>query len=234
MLRIARFMLVLVAIGSSSCGNSEAPGPPTSAPVTPTTPTPVPVPTTYALSGTVKEAWIDTGLPGATVTIASGPTSGSTVTNEQGRYTLPNLLPGVYRLTYSKGAPYGSIAYGPVSVLADAEFTGALSLSGGFPVTAANLQGYWIAQGPYANEPGRILLIQNGTKLEGWYQDRRDYSTSMSGTYTGREVFLEVGTSGLTIEGRVEDERCIRALIKNEALGGNFPVWISRGGSCPR
>jgi len=186
------------------------------------------------LSGTVKEAWIDTGLPGATVTIASGPTPGSTLTNEQGRYTLPDLLPGIYRVTFSKGAPYGSVTYGPVSVFADAQFSGALSLTGGFPVTAANLQGYWVAQGPYANEPCWILLIQNGTKLEGWYKDRRDYSTSMSGTYTGGAIFIQVGTSGLTIEGRVEDERCIRAVIKNEALGGNFPVAISRGGSCSR
>jgi hypothetical protein len=182
----------------------------------------------------VKEAWIDTGLPGATVTIASGPSVGSTVTNDHGGYTLSNLLPGIYRVTFSKGAPYGPVTYGPVNVFADAEFSGALSLTGGFPVTAANLQGYWVAQGRYANEPCWILLVQNGTRLEGWYKDRRDYSTSMSGTYTDGTVSIAVGTSGLTIEGRVEDERCIRAVIKNEALGGNFPVAITRGGSCSR
>jgi len=236
MLRITHLVLILVAIGSSSCGSPATPGTSTPNPGTPTTPTPTapPVQTTYALSGTVKEAWIDTGLPGATVTIASGPSSGSTLTDEHGGYTLSNLLPGIYRVTFSKGAPYGSVTYGPVTVFADATFSGALSLTGGFPLTAANLQGYWVAQGPYANEPCWILLLQNGTKLEGWYKDRRDYSTSMSGTYTGGEILLQVGTSGLTIEGRVEDERCIRAVIKNEALGGNFPVAMTRGGTCSR
>ena len=71
------------------------------------------------MSGTVKEAWIDTGLPGASVTIASGPSAGSTVTNEQGEYTLGNLLPGIYRVTFSKGAPYGAVTYGPVGVFAE-------------------------------------------------------------------------------------------------------------------
>jgi hypothetical protein len=231
MLRMPHFVLILVAVASSSCGTAAAPAS-TPAPITPTAPTPPPL-TTYTLSGAVKEAWIDTGLPGATVTIASGPSAGSTVTDERGEYRLSNLLPGSYRVTFSKGAPYGTVTYGPVSVSADAEFSGALSLTGG-PVTAANLQGYWVAQGPYANEPCWILLLQNGTTLQGWYKDRRDYSTSMSGTYSGGAVFIQVGTSGLSIEGRVEDERCIRALIKNDALGGNFPVWISRGGSCPR
>jgi hypothetical protein len=234
MLRIPHVILVLVAIASSACGNTAAPASSTPAPITPTTPTPLPLPTRYTLSGTVKEAWIGTGLPGATVTIATGPSSGSAITNEHGAYTLSNLVPGIYRVTFSKAAPYGSVTYGPVNVFADAEFSGALSLTGEFPVTAANLQGYWVAQGPYANEPGWILLIQNGTRLEGWYKDRRDYSTSMSGTYSGGAVAIAVGTSGLTIEGRVEDERCIRAVIKNEALGGNFPVMISRGGSCSR
>jgi hypothetical protein len=56
----------------------------------------------------------------------------------------------------------------------------------------------------------------------------------MSGSRTGDSVVLNVASAGLTIEGRVEDERCIRAVIKNEALGGNFPVALSRGGSCSR
>ena len=44
---------------------------------------------------------------------------------------------------------------------------------------------------------------------------------------------VEIGTE-LTIEGRVEDDRCIQAVIKNEALGGNFPIAIARGGRCGR
>src|SRR5437870_2952281 len=144
MRRIARFLLVLVAIAASSCGDAAATGPATPLAATPITPAPPP-PTRYALSGTVKEAWIDTGLPGATATIASGPSGGSTVTDEHGGYTLSNLFPGIYRVTFSKSSPYGSVTYGPVSVFADAEFSGVLSLTGAGPVTTANLQGYWVA-----------------------------------------------------------------------------------------
>ena len=167
------------------------------------------------------------------VAIASGPSSGSSTTDAQGRYTLSNLLPGVYSVTFSKPAPYGSVTYSPVNVFADATLSSALSLSyGPSAITTANIQGYWVAQGPYPNEPCWILLFQNGTRLEGWYKDRRDYSTVMSGTFTGSAVSIDVGTAGLTFEGRVEDARCIRGFIKNEALGGNFPVNLSRGGSC--
>ncbi len=231
MRRIAQIVIVLGSIAAGSCGGPAGSGSATPPLTTPTT-LPASLPVTYTLAGMVKEAWIDRGLPGATVSIASGPTRGSTITNEEGRYTLSNLPPGVYSVTFSKPAPYGSVTYSPVNVFADAAFSGALSLTGGFPVTTASLQGYWVAQGPYPNEPCWILLFQSGTKLEGWYKDGRDYSTSMSGTYTGDAVFLDVGASGLTIEGRVEDARCIRAVIKNEALGGNFPVMISRGGTC--
>ena len=207
--------------------------PPVTTPTTPTPPVPV---TTYTLSGVVKEAWIDTGLPGATVTIAAGPSRGSTATDGQGRYTLTNLLPGVYSVTFSKPAPYGSATYAPVNVFADATFSGGLSLTGGFPVTAANLQGYWVGQGPYPNEPCWILIFQKGSNLDGWYKDGRDYSTAVSGKYEGDSVTMRVdlGDRALTIQGRVEDARCIRAVIKNEALGGNFPITISRGGDCSR
>jgi hypothetical protein len=226
--------VVLAAMTLTGCGESTEPRSVMPPPTTPTTPTPQPL-TTYTLSGVVKEAWIDTGLPGATVTIATGPSRGTAMTDAQGRYTLPNLLPGVYSVTFSKSLPYGSITYGPVNVpAADASFSGALSLTGGFPVTAANLQGYWVAQGPYPYEPCWILLFQNGTRLEGWYKDGRDYSTAMSGSRAGDAVSIDVGVSGLRIEGRVEDERCIRGFIRNDALGGNFPVAISRGGSCAR
>jgi len=229
-----RLAVVLAAFWVTGCGESSPPRSTPPSPVGPsTTPPPVgPPPTTYTLSGLAKEAWIDTGLPGATVSIAAGPSRGSTTTDDQGRYTLPGLLPGVYTVTFSKPAPYGSASYAPVNVFADATFSGAVSLSGPFPVTVSNLQGYWVAQGPYPNEPCWILLFQNGSKLEGWYKDRRDYSTTMSGTYTGGAVTIDVGTAGLTFEGRVEDARCIRGVIKNEALGGNFPVSLSRGGSC--
>ena len=226
---------VLLCIVVAACGDSNPP-PSTALPpiVTPISPTP-PVPTQgFTLSGIAKEAWIDTGLPGTTVSIATGPSRGTTIADAEGRYVLANLTPGIYGVTFSRPAPYGSTTYSPVNVFADATFNGAVSLTGHFPVTAANLEGYWVAQGPYPYEPCRILIFQNGRTLQGWFKDGRDYSTSMSGTYAGDAVSIAVGIPGITIEGRVEDERCIRAVIKNEALGGTFPVSISRGGSCAR
>jgi hypothetical protein len=233
MRRIAHIIVVLGSIAAASCGGPAQSGSAAPSLTPPTTLPPRSPVSTYTLSGTVREAWIDTGLPGATVSIATGPSRGSTVTNEQGRYTLTDLLPGVYSVTFSRPAPYGAITYSPVNVFADTAFSGGLSLSSGLPTTAS-LQGYWVAQGPYPNEPCWIVIFQNGKLLQGWYRDQRDYSTSMSGTYDGDAVFIRVGTSGLTIEGHVEDARCIRAVIKNEALGGNFPVAISRGGDCSR
>ena len=239
MRRIQYIAILLVCVAAGSCGEPTGPSstaPPLTSPTgTPPTspPSPLPRTTTYTVSGLVKEAWIDTGVPGATVSIASGPSFGSTVTDEQGRYSLANLLPGVYTLTFSKPVLYPSRGTSPVSVFADETVNGGLSLSSVSPATAANLQGYWVAQGPYPHEPSWILLIQNGTRLEGWYKDDRDYSTGMSGTYTGDTMSLDVGVSGIKIEGRVHDARCIRAFIKNEALGGgNFPVTMSRGGNC--
>jgi len=236
MQRLPLIVIVLGLLAVAGCGGrTEGPstGPlPFTMPTTQPTPAPV---TSYTLSGVVKEAWIDTGLPGATVTIASGPSRGSATTDEQGRYAIGNLLPGVYSVTFSKPAPYGRSTYAPINVFADATFSGALSLTGGFPISAANLQGYWVGQGPYPNEPCWLLLFQNGTRLDGWYKDRREYSTAVSGTYTDGSVFLDLGVSRLTIEGRVEDARCIRAVIKDAALGGNFPIAISRGGpGCDR
>jgi hypothetical protein len=232
MRRLALFVIALGCITTAGCGDSSPPRstpPPFTGPTTPTPPQ-----QTFTLAGLAKEAWIDTGLPGVTVSIVTGPARGSTVTDAQGRYALPNLVPGVYSVSFSKPAPYGSSTYPAVNVVGDSTLNATLSLTGGFPVTAANLQGYWVAQGPYPNEPCWILIFQNGSKLDGWYKDRRDYSTTMSGSRTGDSVVLNVASAGLTIEGRVEDERCIRAVIKNEALGGNFPVALSRGGSCSR
>ena len=204
MRRFAHIIIVLACVASSRCGDpSQPPFTPPTPVVPPTAPAPQPT-QTFSLSGLVKEAWIDTGLSGATVTIATGPSRGSTTTDEQGRYALTNLVPGVYSVTFSKGAPWGSRTFSPVNVFADATFSGAVSLTGGFPLTASSLQGYWVAQGPYPNEPSWILIIQKGTRLEGWYKDRRDYSTAMSGTYADGLVSHQVvGTSGLTIEGRV-------------------------------
>jgi len=239
MRRVQYIAIVLVCAAAGSCGETTGPSsttPPLTSPTGTTPPPPfVPPPreATYTVSGVVKEAWIDTGLPGAIVSVASGPSFGSTVTDDQGRYSLVNLLPGAYTLTFSKPALYPSRGSSSVNVLADATVNGVLSLSSGLPATAANLQGYWVAQGPYPYEPSWILLIQNGTRLEGWYKDDRDFSTGMSGTYTGDTVSLDVGVPGIKIEGRVQDGRCIRAFIKNEALGGNFPVTMSRGGNCP-
>jgi len=231
----ALILLLGVAAAAGSCGGSADSGRITSLPTVPTIVIPPPLSpvATYTLSGLAKEAWIDTGLPGAAVSIASGPAFGTAVTDQAGRYVLSNLPAGSYTVRFSKPAPYGSVTYGPITVTGDTTFNGSVSLTGTFPVTAANLQGYWVAQGPYPNQPAWILILQNGTSLEGWYKDSADYSTTMTGRYIGDAIALDVGASRITIEGRVQDARCIRAFIKNEALGGNFPVMLSRGGSCP-
>lgn len=232
MRRVAHIFIVVASIAVAGCGEPAASPPAATPPITtPTTPTPAPAPvSTYTLSGVVKEAWIDTGLPGVIVRIASGPSLGSTTTDEQGRFVLSALFPGVYQLTYSKSGPYPPRNSGSIGVFADTTYTMAMSITAPFPATTADLTGYWVGQGPYANEPCWLLITQKGTTLEGWYKDRRDYSTAVSGTYVDGSVSLRVGGTELTIEGRVEDARCIRALIKNEALGGNFPIGIARGG----
>jgi hypothetical protein len=232
---LALVAVVLASAMAASCGASDGPPSHTAPPVTtPTSPTPQPPATTYTLSGVVKEAWIDTGLPGSTVSVVSGPSRGLATTDEHGRYSLPNLLPGVYTVTMAGPAPWTTRTSGPIGVFADTTFTAGLTFPVAFPVTAANLQGHWVGQGPYPNEPCWMVILQDGTKLQGWYKDSRDYSTAMSGSVVGDAVFLDVGVSGLKIEGRVEDERCIQAVIKNPALGGNFPIAISRGGNCAR
>ena len=235
MSRIARLAVVLACLVMAGCDlGSTAPSPAPGPVPAPGSPAPQPPLQTFTLSGIVKEAWIDTGLPGVSVTIASGPTRGSTTTDEEGRYAFSGLPPGTYQLTYSKPTRYPAQSSGPLNVFEDITYTIAMSMSSPVPVTAADLTGYWVGQGPYPNEPCWLLITQNGTRLEGWYKDRRDYSTTMSGTYAGGAVFLRVGGTGLTIEGRLEDARCMRAVIKNEALGGNFPIEVSRGGSCAR
>jgi Carboxypeptidase regulatory-like domain len=235
MRRGAHIFIAFASIAAAGCGDPDGSRatttPPITSPTAPTTPTPV---STYTLSGVVKEAWIDTGLPGVTVAIASGPIRGTTTTDEQGRYSLSSLLPGVYQLTYSKSAPYPTRSSGPLNVFTDTTHTTVMSIAGPFPATTADLTGYWVGQGPYPNEPCWLLIMQKGTTLEGWYKDRRDYSTALSGTYVAGSVSMRVGGTELTIEGRVEDARCIRAFVKNEALGGNFPIAISRGGNCAR
>jgi hypothetical protein len=231
MRRVAQIFVVLASIAVAGCGEPAASPPAATPPITtPTTPTPPPLPT-YTLSGVVKEAWIDTALPGVTVTITSGPTRGFTTTDAQGRFSFSALFPGVYQLAYSKSALYPPRTSGSLNVFADTTNSMGMSITAPFPATTADLTGYWVGQGPYANEPCWLLITQKGTTLEGWYKDRRDYSTAVSGTYADGFVSMRVGGTDLTIEGRVEDARCIRAFIKNEALGGNSPLGIARGGS---
>ena len=183
---------------------------------------------TFTLSGIVKEAWIDSGIAGVTVSVFSGPTPGTTTTDSRGSYSLSNLAAGSYRVSFSK--PSFSTNVQSVTVSADTSLSTNMNVAVTFPFTASDLSGYWAGGGPYPNEPIRIAFIQDGNRLSGLYVDRRDFSESISGTINGRDVVLRVNLAGgaLLFECSVDDARNIRGVVKNERLGGNFPIVMTR------
>ena len=94
----------------------------------------------------------------------------------------------------------------------------------------SDLSGYWAGGGLYPNQPIKIAFIQDGNRLSGLYVDRRDFSESISGTITGRDVVFRVNAAGgaLLFECSVDDARNLRGVVKNERLGGNFPIVMNR------
>ncbi|HYT67559.1 MAG TPA: hypothetical protein VEL51_14115 [Vicinamibacterales bacterium] len=63
------------------------------------------------------------------------------------------------------------------------------------------------------------------------YRNNRDYSTKLTGRYADGAIVLRVDggdTTILTIDCHVDDARQMRGLIKDERLGGNFPITIFR------
>lgn len=180
------------------------------------------------LTGIVKEAWTDAGLDGVAISITSGPAGGSTTTDNRGAYSLTNLPAGVYHLSFSK--PSFTTSAQTIIVFEDTVFSSVLNVSVAFPLTQADISGYWSGGGPYPNNPFRLTLIQTGQTLSGYYVDSRDSSDSVTGTYAAGQLALRMNVAGglLTLEGTVDDERHVHGFIKNERLGGNFPITMIR------
>jgi hypothetical protein len=182
----------------------------------------------FSLSGIVKEAWIDSGLGGVTVSVLSGPAPGTTTTDSRGAYSLNNLAAGSYRVSFSK--PAFSTNALTVTVSGDTSFSTILNVGVTFPFTASDVSGYWAGGGPYPNEPFRVAFIQNGNLLSGFYVDRQDFSESLSGTINGRDVVFRVNVAdgALLFECTIDEARNMRGVVKNERLGGNFPIVMTR------
>lgn len=228
MRRHALIAIVLASISVVHCGESSPPaGRPTPLPTPPSPPAPQPVPV-YSISGGVIDGWTQLALPGVTVS-AAGPVQASTTTDADGRYTLTNLAPGVYTISYSKPL-FRTRAYPSVFVFSDVTHSGRIGLDvQGFD--SADLTGLWVGHGPYRDEPLWLTLIQNNGSFEGMYQDRSSWSRVITGRRDGSAISLRIDVPGspLTIEARLDGDRCLRGVIKNEALGGNFPITFARG-----
>ena len=183
----------------------------------------------FTLSGIVKEAWIDSGLGGVTVSVSSGPTPGTTTTDSRGAYSLNNLAAGAYRLSFSRPRLFDDCSdrhrVRRHVLLHDSE-----RCHHAFPSRRRTLPAIGPAGGPYPNEPFRVAFIQDGNRLSGFYVDRRDFSESISGTINGRNMVFRVNVAdgALLFECTVDDARNIRGVVKNERLGGNFPIVMTR------
>lgn len=224
-----RFALIaLASLAFVHCGDSSPP-PTGPTPLTPVPPLPSPGPAPrFAVSGTVVEGWTLLPLPGVTIS-ATGPGNASATADADGRYTLTDLLPGAYTISYSKPI-FRTRAYQAVLVFSDTTHDGRIGLDvQGF--NAADMTGNWVGNGPYRDEPLWLMLIQNGSGFEGFYKDRSSWSRDVTGRRDGSAVLIRVDVPGspLMIEGRLDGDRCLRGVIKNDALGGNFPITFARG-----
>jgi hypothetical protein len=184
---------------------------------------------TFTISGTVTTSWTLLPMPGVTVT-AEGLSRASTTTDARGIYRLPNLLAGEYRVTVFK--PFYRTFTNQVSVFSDVTHDRVLPVDQQSPPSPSNLSGAWVGHGPYRDEPLWLALVDTGTGFEGTYRDRTYTSYAVSGSRQGTSVLLRIDVGGgfvLTVEGDVPEGRCLWGVIKNEALGGNFPITFSRG-----
>jgi Carboxypeptidase regulatory-like domain len=228
MRRLALIAIVLASIGFVHCGESPSPPStgPTQLPTPPAPPPPRPLPT-FSISGIVIDGWTQLAMPGVTVS-TTGPTRTSTITSADGSYSLTNLSPALYTITLSKPL-FRTRTYQSVLVLSDVTHDGRIGLDVQLPYTS-DLTGLWVGHGPYRDEPLWLTLIDNGGSFEGWYRDRSSSSQVISGRRDGNAVSLRIDMPGsfLTIEGHFDDPRCLRGVIKNEALGGNFPITFAR------
>ena len=233
MRRAAHIIIVLAMVSATGCGESSESRftPP---PITgPTPPPPIPPSPTHTISGAIRETWTLLPVSDVTVAVSAGPTSATAVTDADGRFALTNLTPGLYNLAWSKPF-FGTRTQDLIPVSADTTFNATIGVAVASEATAADLTGSWVGNGPYPDEPLWLTLIQRGGSIEGFYKDRVSSTTSVGGTRDGDMIRLRLSQvpQPLTYEGRVLDRRCIRGVIKNEALGGNFPITLSRGTVC--
>lgn len=229
MRRLALIAAVLACLGFVRCGDSSGPpATPTPFPPPPLPPPPGPLPT-YSIAGVVIDGWTQLTLDGVTVSV-SGLTRTTTTTDRDGRYRVPNLPPGAYDISLSKPL-FRTRTYQSVLVVSDTAHEGRIGLDVQSPFSAADLSGLWVGHGPYRDEPLWLTLIERGGGFEGLYQDRSVSSRDVTGRREGNHVWLRIDVPGLplTVEGDVERDRCLRGVIKNEALGGNFPITFARG-----
>jgi len=182
----------------------------------------------FTVSGTVSESWTGAALPGVAISIVTGPTAGTTTADSSGAYALRDLPAGAYRLAFAK--PPFDTRLEDVVVTGDTARAVNMTVFVPFPVTALNLSGHWAGGGPYPNNPFRLTVSQHGTAIEGMYIDARDFSAAVTGSYVPPTLTLRLPVSGgeLTIEAAVDDERHMHGFIKNERLGGNFPIQMLR------
>ena len=224
MRRLALITIAVISLGFIHCGESSPPpAGPTSLPPPPSGPLPA-----FSISGGVVDGWTLLALPGVTVS-AAGPSQASATTDADGRYTLTNLRPGSYTVSYSKPL-FRTRAYQPVPVFSNTTHDGRIGLDAqGFD--AADMTGLWVGHGPYRDEPLWLTLIQTGAAFEGLYQDRSASSRAITGRRDGTAILIRIEVPGapLTVEGRLDGDRCLRGVIKNEVLGGNFPITFARG-----
>jgi hypothetical protein len=179
----------------------------------------------FSLTGRIKEAWVDIGLSGVQVAV---PGAAPAVTDHDGNYTIAGLLPGPYVVTLSRPSFHAKTQ--TVVVSGDTTLSTTLLSETVFPLSADDIAGIWAGGGPYPDEPFRLTLIHEGNGLAGWYIDRRYASDSVTGTYVGRALAFRVPVADgvLTFECTVDDERHVHGLVKNERLGGNFPISMTR------
>jgi hypothetical protein len=225
MRRLALIVSVLATVSVVRCGESSQPaGTPTPLPGPPA---PAPPPT-HSVSGVVIDGWTQLTLGGVTAS-AAGATQATTTTDGDGRYTLADLLPGVYTISLSKPL-FRTRTYQQILVLSNITHDGRIGLEVPSPFSS-DLTGLWVGHGPYHDEPLWLTLIETVGSFEGLYQDRSVSSRDISGRREGNHVWLRIGVPGspLTVEGDVDADRCLRGVIKNEALGGNFPITFARG-----
>jgi len=183
---------------------------------------------TFSLTGLVVDPWTDVGLSGVTVEVVAGQSPGSTTTDRDGRYLLTTLAAGGYLLRFSRPPLQTTTANTTVSD--NTTLRTNMFVDVPFPLPPNEVTGHWTGGGPYPDLPMYVTLIRDGQAISGWYRDRSSSSDGVTGTSSGRTLVFRVPLAGgtLTFECTVEDERHMHGVVKNERLGGNIPIQLTR------